>query len=164
VRRIDRIARVGEEVWIIDYKWSVDVARRPEYVVQLAGYRALVDALEPPPLGPVRCLRTVLVDAAAGHVAFDVDLGGPGALLDHGERVRHDLGLQEVVAVGVGERDGVDGAVREVERRGQHGVRPGRVVSGAGEEQHGRARRGRPDLGPHPDSRPDQAHARGSRR
>ena len=77
VRRIDRIARVGDEVWIIDYKWSVDTARRPEYVVQLAGYRALVEALEPPPLGPVRCLRTVLVDAAAGHVAFDVDLGGP---------------------------------------------------------------------------------------
>lgn len=77
-RRIDRIARVGDEVWIIDYKWSVDAGRRPEYIVQLAGYRALVEALEPPPLGPVRRLRTVLVDAAAGHVAFDVDLGDPG--------------------------------------------------------------------------------------
>ncbi len=76
-RRIDRIARVGDEVWIIDYKWSVDAARRTEYVVQLAGYRALVEALVPPPLGPVRRLRTVLVDAAAGRVVFDVDLGTP---------------------------------------------------------------------------------------
>ena len=76
-RRIDRIARVGDEAWIIDYKWSVDAARLPEYVVQLAGYRALLEALVPPPLGPVRRLRTVLVDAATGRVWFDVDLGGP---------------------------------------------------------------------------------------
>ncbi|RPH39771.1 MAG: hypothetical protein EHM87_23510, partial [Burkholderiales bacterium] len=75
-RRIDRLARVGDEAWIIDYKWSVDAARRPDYVAQLAGYRALVGALEPAPLGPVRRIRTVLVDATSGRVEFDIDLGG----------------------------------------------------------------------------------------
>ncbi len=73
-RRIDRIARVGDEAWILDYKWSVDAARRPAYREQLAGYRALVLQLDPPPLGPVRRVRTVLVDASAGRVEFDVDL------------------------------------------------------------------------------------------
>jgi ATP-dependent helicase/nuclease subunit A len=75
VRRIDRIARVGDEAWIVDYKWSVDAARRPGYIEQLAGYRALYRQLEPPPLGPARRVRTVLVDAGAGRVEFDVDLG-----------------------------------------------------------------------------------------
>lgn len=74
--RIDRIARVGDEAWIIDYKWSVDATRRPDYVEQLACYRTLVEGLDVPPLGPVRRLRTVLVDAASGRVEFDVDLGG----------------------------------------------------------------------------------------
>jgi ATP-dependent helicase/nuclease subunit A len=72
--RIDRLARVADETWIIDYKWSVDPRRLADYRVQLAGYRALVDALEPAPFGPVRATRTVLVDATAGTVAFDVDL------------------------------------------------------------------------------------------
>ncbi len=75
VRRIDRIARVGDEAWIVDYKWSVDAARRPAYREQLAGYRALFLRLEPAPLGPVRRVRTVLVDASAGRVELDVDLG-----------------------------------------------------------------------------------------
>jgi ATP-dependent helicase/nuclease subunit A len=74
VRRIDRLARVGDELWVIDYKWSVDAQRRPAYVEQLAAYRALVAALEPAPLGAVRRVRTVLVDAGAGRVEFDVDL------------------------------------------------------------------------------------------
>ncbi|MEI7447066.1 MAG: 3'-5' exonuclease, partial [Burkholderiales bacterium] len=74
IRRIDRIARVGDEVWIVDYKWSVDARRRPDYVEQLAGYRALVAALEPPPFGAVVRLRTLLVDAGSGRVEFDVDL------------------------------------------------------------------------------------------
>jgi ATP-dependent exoDNAse (exonuclease V) beta subunit len=73
-RRIDRLARVGDEAWIVDYKWSVDAARLPGYRAQLAGYRALLDALEPAPLGAARRTRTVLVDAAAGTVSFDVDL------------------------------------------------------------------------------------------
>ncbi|MFZ4756712.1 MAG: PD-(D/E)XK nuclease family protein [Burkholderiaceae bacterium] len=73
-RRIDRLARVGDETWILDWKWSVDAARRPDYVAQLAGYRALLEALQPPPLGPWRRLRTVLVDATARRVSFDVDL------------------------------------------------------------------------------------------
>lgn len=75
-RRIDRLARVGDETWVIDYKWSVDAARRPDYVAQLAGYRALVAGLEPVPLGPASRIRTVLIDAAAGRVEFDVDLDG----------------------------------------------------------------------------------------
>jgi ATP-dependent helicase/nuclease subunit A len=75
VRRIDRIARVGDEAWIVDYKWSVDAARRAAYREQLAEYRALHAQLEPPPLGAVRRVRTVLVDASAGRVEFDVDLG-----------------------------------------------------------------------------------------
>ena len=83
VRRIDRIARVGDEAWIVDYKWSVDAARRPAYREQLAGYRALFAQLEPAPLGAVRRVRTVLVDASAGRVEFDVDLDrlpeGPSA-------------------------------------------------------------------------------------
>jgi ATP-dependent helicase/nuclease subunit A len=72
--RIDRLARVGDALWIIDYKWSVDAARRPAYVEQLAGYRALVEALTPPPLGGASRIRTVLVDATAGRVELDVDL------------------------------------------------------------------------------------------
>lgn len=75
VRRIDRIARVGDEAWIVDYKWSVDAARRPAYREQLAVYRTIYGQLEPPPLGAVRRMRTVLVDASAGRVEFDVDLG-----------------------------------------------------------------------------------------
>ncbi len=73
-RRIDRLARVDDETWILDYKWSVDALRRPAYCEQLGAYRALVDAMSPPPLGPARRLRTVLVDATAGRVEFDVDL------------------------------------------------------------------------------------------
>ena len=76
--RIDRIARVGDEAWIVDYKWSVDEARRPAYREQLAGYRAVWGRLEPSPLGAVRAVRTVLVDASAGRVEFDVDLGRSG--------------------------------------------------------------------------------------
>jgi ATP-dependent helicase/nuclease subunit A len=72
-RRIDRIARVGDEAWIVDFKWSVDAARRPAYRAQLAGYRALYLQLDASPLGPVRRVRTVLVDASAGRVEFDVD-------------------------------------------------------------------------------------------
>jgi ATP-dependent helicase/nuclease subunit A len=75
VRRIDRIARVGDEAWIVDYKWSVDASRRAAYREQLAVYRALYVQLEPPPLGAARRVRTVLVDASAGRVEFDVDLG-----------------------------------------------------------------------------------------
>lgn len=83
LRRIDRLARVGDALWVIDYKWSVDARRRPAYVAQLAAYRALVEALAPAPLGPVRHLRTVLVDALAGRVEFDVDLGpGPDGAPD----------------------------------------------------------------------------------
>lgn len=78
VRRIDRIARVGDEAWIVDYKWSVDAARRPVYREQLAAYRALFLRLEPAPLGPVRRVRTVLVDASAGRVELDVDAGPAG--------------------------------------------------------------------------------------
>jgi hypothetical protein len=74
-RRIDRLVRVGDETWVIDYKWSVDATRRPDYLVQLAGYRALVAGLEPAPLGAASRIRTVLIDAAAGRVEFDVDLG-----------------------------------------------------------------------------------------
>jgi ATP-dependent helicase/nuclease subunit A len=73
-KRIDRIVRVGGEVWIVDYKWSVDAARRPAYRAQLAAYRSLLRRLEPAPLGPVDRVRTVLVDASAGRVEFDVDL------------------------------------------------------------------------------------------
>ena len=74
LRRIDRLARVGGELWVIDYKWSVDPARRPDYVAQLATYRALVAALDPPALGGAGPVRTVLVDASTGRIEFDVDL------------------------------------------------------------------------------------------
>ncbi len=72
--RIDRLARVGDDAWIIDYKWSVDPARRPEYLDQLAGYRARVAAARPRPLGAEGAVRTVLVDAARGTAEFDPDL------------------------------------------------------------------------------------------
>jgi hypothetical protein len=42
-------ARVGDALWIIDYKWSVGVQRRDEYREQLAGYRALVEQMLPRP-------------------------------------------------------------------------------------------------------------------
>jgi len=73
-RRIDRLARVDDSLWIIDYKWSVDAERRADYIEQLAGYRLLVGQLEPGPFNAPGPLRTVLVDAAAGTVEFDVDL------------------------------------------------------------------------------------------
>jgi ATP-dependent helicase/nuclease subunit A len=73
-RRIDRLARVDDSLWIIDYKWSVDARRRAEYMAQLAGYRLLVGQLEPGPFNAPGPVRTVLVDAAAGTVEFDVDL------------------------------------------------------------------------------------------
>jgi ATP-dependent helicase/nuclease subunit A len=84
-RRLDRIVRVGDETWILDYKWSVDGARLPEYRLQLAAYRALVAALEPRPFGGSGALRTVLVDARAGRCDWDVDLdaapaAGPGGV------------------------------------------------------------------------------------
>jgi hypothetical protein len=64
-RRIDRLARVDDSLWIIDYKWSVDARRRAEYMAQLAGYRLLVGQLEPGPFNAPGPVRTVLVDAAA---------------------------------------------------------------------------------------------------
>ena len=73
-RRIDRLARVDDSLWIIDYKWSVDADRRADYIEQLAGYRLLVGQLEPRPFNAPGPLRTVLVDAAAATVEFDVDL------------------------------------------------------------------------------------------
>ena len=73
-RRIDRLARVDDSLWIIDYKWSVDADRRADYLEQLAGYRLLVGQLEPRPFNAPGPLRTVLVDAAAATVEFDVDL------------------------------------------------------------------------------------------
>ena len=79
-KRIDRLARVGDETWILDWKWSVDSTRRPDYVAQLAGYRALVEGLDPPPFGPSRRLRTVLVDATARRVSFDADLVAEGSV------------------------------------------------------------------------------------
>jgi hypothetical protein len=72
--RIDRLARVGDDAWIIDYKWSVDATRRPDYLEQLAGYRARVAATRPRPLGAEGAVRTVLVDAARGSAEFDPDL------------------------------------------------------------------------------------------
>jgi ATP-dependent exoDNAse (exonuclease V) beta subunit len=74
-RRIDRLARVGGETWVIDYKWSVGDDRIADYRAQLAGYRALVEQLVPGPFGTTGAVRTVLVDATAGQVHFDVDLG-----------------------------------------------------------------------------------------
>jgi uncharacterized caspase-like protein len=74
-RRIDRLARVGDDTWLIDYKWSVGDARFADYQAQLAGYRALVEQLVPAPFGASGAVRTVLVDATAGQVRFDVDLG-----------------------------------------------------------------------------------------
>ncbi len=73
-RRIDRLARVGDELWIIDYKWSVSAEWRAEYLAQLADYRLLVGQLQPAPFNAPGLVRTVLVDAAAGTVEFDVDL------------------------------------------------------------------------------------------
>ncbi len=73
-RRIDRLARVDDELWVIDYKWSVDAERRPGYVAQLADYLLLIGQLEPAPFNAPGPVRTVLVDALAGTVEFDVDL------------------------------------------------------------------------------------------
>ena len=73
-RRIDRLARVDDSLWIIDYKWSVDPGRRADYIGQLASYRLLVGQLEPRPFNAPGPVRTVLVDAAAATVEFDVDL------------------------------------------------------------------------------------------
>jgi hypothetical protein len=73
-RRIDRLARVDDELWIIDYKWSVSAEWRAEYIAQLADYRLLVGQLQPAPFNTPGPVRTVLVDAAAGTVEFDVDL------------------------------------------------------------------------------------------
>jgi len=74
LRRLDRLARVDDSLWIIDYKWSVDAERRADYIAQLADYRSLVGQLEPAPFNAPGPIRTVLVDAAAGTVEFDVDL------------------------------------------------------------------------------------------
>ena len=73
-RRLDRIARVGDALWIIDYKWSVGVQRRDEYREQLAGYRALVEQMLPRPFDAPGPIRTVLVDASLRRVEFDIDL------------------------------------------------------------------------------------------
>ncbi len=73
-RRIDRLARVDDSLWIIDYKWSVDAEWRADYIEQLAGYRLLVGQLDPRPFNAPGPVRTVLVDAAAGTVEFDIDL------------------------------------------------------------------------------------------
>ena len=74
--RIDRLARVGGAVWIIDYKWSIAPAERAGYLVQLDGYRAAIAGLAQWPAwleqgGRAAALRTVLVDATAGQVEFD---------------------------------------------------------------------------------------------
>jgi ATP-dependent exoDNAse (exonuclease V) beta subunit len=74
-RRIDRLVRVGDETWILDYKWSVGADRLPEYREQMAAYRALFTQLEPRPFGAPGAVRTLLVDATAGRVDVDVDLG-----------------------------------------------------------------------------------------
>lgn len=73
-RRLDRIVRVGDETWIVDYKWSVDADRLPEYRAQLADYRGLVAALDPRPFGGTGAIRTLLVDARATTVVWDIDL------------------------------------------------------------------------------------------
>ena len=73
-RRIDRLARVDDSLWIIDYKWSVDADWRVDYIAQLADYRLLVGQLDPRPFNAPGPVRTVLVDAAAGTVEFDIDL------------------------------------------------------------------------------------------
>ncbi|MEI6546649.1 MAG: hypothetical protein WCN85_06480, partial [Burkholderiales bacterium] len=74
LRRLDRLARVDDSLWIIDYKWSVDAERRAGYIAQLADYRLLVGQLQPAPFNAPGPVRTVLVDASAGKVEFDVDL------------------------------------------------------------------------------------------
>jgi ATP-dependent helicase/nuclease subunit A len=73
LRRIDRLAQVEDALWIIDYKWSVAPSRHAAYAAQLAEYRALIEGLKVMPWGPVHRVRTVLVDAKAGRVDFDVD-------------------------------------------------------------------------------------------
>ena len=80
--RIDRLSRVGNELWIIDYKWSVEPIFRRQYAAQLAGYRRAIADLPQPPLfdgalfdglkAPV-AVRTVLVDAVAATAEFDID-------------------------------------------------------------------------------------------
>jgi ATP-dependent exoDNAse (exonuclease V) beta subunit len=75
LRRIDRLVRVGDETWIVDYKWSIGDDRLPEYREQMATYRALVSQLEPRPFGAGGAVRTLLVDATAGRVLHDPDLG-----------------------------------------------------------------------------------------
>lgn len=74
LRRLDRLALVDDSLWIIDYKWSVDAERRVDYAAQLADYRLLIGQLEPAPFNAPGPVRTVLVDATAGKVEFDVDL------------------------------------------------------------------------------------------
>ncbi len=73
-RRLDRIARIDDALWIIDYKWSVGETRRDEYREQLAGYRALVAQMSPRPFDAPGPIRTVLVDASLRRVEFDIDL------------------------------------------------------------------------------------------
>ncbi|HYF60347.1 MAG TPA: 3'-5' exonuclease, partial [Burkholderiaceae bacterium] len=72
-RRIDRLVRVGDALWIVDYKWSVDDGRRAEYLAQLAEYRDLVSRLRPAPFGAPGPVVTLLVDAATGRVERDPD-------------------------------------------------------------------------------------------
>ena len=74
IRRLDRLARVDDSLWIIDYKWSIDAERRVDDIAQLADYRLLIGQLEPAPFNAPGPVRTVLVDATAGTVEFDVDL------------------------------------------------------------------------------------------
>ncbi|MGE0801798.1 MAG: UvrD-helicase domain-containing protein [Lautropia sp.] len=76
LQRLDRLARVGDALWIIDYKWSVTPRWRAGYIAQLDGYRAAVAALPRLPAWaagarPATAIRTVLVDASAGRVEFD---------------------------------------------------------------------------------------------
>jgi hypothetical protein len=73
MRRIDRLVRVGSVTWVIDYKWSVGDDRIDDYRALWAGYRALGEQLSPGPFGSIGTVRTVLVDATAGRVGFDVD-------------------------------------------------------------------------------------------
>jgi ATP-dependent helicase/nuclease subunit A len=70
-RRIDRLACVDGGCWVIDYKWSVDAQRRPDYVEQLRQYRVLVEQLDPRPFGATGAVRTVLVDASHARIEFD---------------------------------------------------------------------------------------------
>ena len=79
LRRLDRLVKVGDGLWIIDYKWSVDAERLPGYCAQLAEYRALVTALPQPPWDATGPVCTVLVDAVNSAIHFDLDLADTDA-------------------------------------------------------------------------------------